>query len=74
MTLTLGRGIPTMNSLRPFLRSDHRKAYLTYEGPVSGERGRVRRVAEGEVEVLARGLSWRVRLRGGAVAGTFEIG
>jgi hypothetical protein len=26
---------------------DHRKAYLTYEGPVSGDRGRVRRVEEG---------------------------
>lgn len=29
---------------------DHRDAYLTYEGPVSGERGHVRRVAQGRTE------------------------
>jgi len=29
----------------------HRRAYLTYEGPVSGDRGRVRRVAKGWCEV-----------------------
>src|SRR6516225_8709545 len=27
--------------------ADHRLAYLTYEGPVSGQRGSVRRIAEG---------------------------
>jgi len=27
--------------------ADHRRAYLTYEGPVSGDRGTVRRVASG---------------------------
>ena len=32
---------------------DHRKAYLTYEGPISGNRGTVRRVAEGEVQITA---------------------
>jgi len=29
---------------------DHRKAYLEYEGPVSGDRGHVRRVDAGAVE------------------------
>lgn len=29
--------------------SDHRREYLDYEGPVSGNRGEVRRVARGEV-------------------------
>jgi hypothetical protein len=27
--------------------SDHRRDYLTYEGPISGDRGHVRRVASG---------------------------
>lgn len=31
---------------------DHRAAYLTYEGGVSGGRGTVMRVAEGQVRVL----------------------
>lgn len=30
---------------------DHRRAYLTYEGPVSGGRGSVRRVASGRYAV-----------------------
>jgi len=33
---------------------DHRLAYLDYEGPVSGERGRVTRVASGEFTWLTR--------------------
>ncbi len=31
---------------------DHRLAYLTYQGPVSGGRGKVRRVCEGVFETL----------------------
>lgn len=31
---------------------DHRRIYLTYEGPVSGNRGSVRRVAQGRCQVL----------------------
>jgi hypothetical protein len=32
--------------------ADHRLAYLDYEGPVSGNRGEVRRADAGEFEVL----------------------
>jgi hypothetical protein len=32
---------------------DHRTAYLTYEGPVSGDRGQVSRVARGEATLDA---------------------
>jgi hypothetical protein len=49
----------------------HRPAYLTYEGEVSGGRGRVRRVDEGTCELLAddpgrvvlrlRGRRWSCR-------------
>jgi hypothetical protein len=31
---------------------DHRREYLTYEGPVSNNRGDVRRVAEGDFELV----------------------
>jgi hypothetical protein len=35
--------------------SDHRRDYLSYEGPVSGGRGQVKRVAEGNFELVSRG-------------------
>ena len=35
---------------------DHRKAYLEYEGPLSGDRGEVRRVDAGYLSVLRAGL------------------
>ena len=41
---------------------DHRRAYLDYEGPISGNRGQVQRVASGSYEVV----SWseeRIELR-----------
>ena len=31
---------------------DHRRAYLEYEGPISGDRGRVQQVARGSYEVV----------------------
>lgn len=34
--------------------NDHRKHYLEYEGPVSGERGEVRRVLAGEYELCSQ--------------------
>ncbi|MGV3486933.1 MAG: hypothetical protein ACO1RT_21135 [Planctomycetaceae bacterium] len=35
---------------------DHRRAYLTFEGPLSGDRGHVRRVESGSFEVLRADL------------------
>lgn len=32
--------------------ADHRAAYLAYEGPVSGDRGRVRRLAQGTCQII----------------------
>ncbi len=34
---------------------DHRLAYLSYEGPISGERGTVRRIDEGQYQILQEG-------------------
>jgi hypothetical protein len=49
---------------------DHRPRYLRYEGPISGDRGAVRRVNEGAVEVLEESdsalecrVQWRQRGR-----------
>jgi hypothetical protein len=37
---------------------DHRRIYLTYEGQISGDRGHVSRVDEGNVRVTRAGTSW----------------
>lgn len=42
---------------------DHRLAYLDYEGPVSGDRGSVERVAAGSYELIeCTPVRWVVRL------------
>ncbi len=44
---------------------DHRRAYLTYEGPVSAGRGSVRRVEQGTYErIVSETGRWVVRLAG----------
>jgi hypothetical protein len=54
--------------------ADHRKDYLTYEGPTSNGAGRVRRLDAGPMDVLEKALGlWRVRLRGNLLAGEFEL-
>ncbi len=37
---------------------DHRAAYLDYEGPVSHDRGQVRRVQEGRCHVIGSAAGW----------------
>jgi hypothetical protein len=45
--------------------ADHRAVYMTYEGPISGGRGEVKRVATGAGECVAAGVgTLRVRLDG----------
>jgi hypothetical protein len=52
----------------------HRKAYLTYEGPISGGRGEVRRVDSGWVEFVAVSSdSYRLQLRGRRLLGAFTL-
>ena len=53
---------------------DHRLAYLDYEGPVSGNRGTVNRVEEGEYEVLAESAGLlQVRLAGKLLQGNLRL-
>ncbi len=53
---------------------DHRKAYLDYEGPVSGGRGSVRRVDAGTFEFeVATPDGYEIRLGGRRLIGRFRI-
>jgi hypothetical protein len=52
----------------------HRMHYLTYEGPLSDNRGIVTIVARGIYEVLQQEEKcWRVLLRGDTIAGVLEL-
>ncbi len=54
--------------------ADHRKDYLTYEGPVSRGRGRVAIVAGGTYETLAESPdAWTIRLDGEVLSGRFTL-
>jgi hypothetical protein len=54
--------------------ADHRRAYLDYEGPVSGDRGHVRRVDRGTWRPIRRTpTSWQIHLEGEHVKGLFEL-
>ncbi len=53
---------------------DHRLAYLDYEGPVAGNRGRVTRVEFGEARSINKDqCSWRVELIGQSFHDTIEL-
>ncbi len=53
---------------------DHRKAYLDYQGPVSGGRGIVTRVDRGTYELLGTDEeSWTLRLQGTRLVGDFRL-
>lgn len=54
--------------------ADHRAAYLTYEGSISGDRGHVARVDEGQVEILHQGeVQWSFVLLGKTLSGRFGL-
>jgi hypothetical protein len=54
--------------------ADHRKAYLDYEGPVSQNRGHVRRADAGTVEFEDSGPDrFAISLRGGCLTGRFHL-
>lgn len=53
---------------------DHRKAYLTYRGPISRGRGRVAIYDSGGYTLLARGdRTWVFELRGTRLSGVFSL-
>lgn len=53
---------------------EHRPAYLDYEGPLSGDRGKVRRVSSGTYELLEKNSQrWRVLFHGDELTGVWTI-
>src|SRR5215510_1835254 len=57
LTFRLGQRLdqlPCGQSLAACRIADHRPAYLGYEGPVSGDRGRVSRLARGSIQKWER--------------------
>jgi hypothetical protein len=54
--------------------SDHRKSYLSYEGPVSRGRGEVHIVDGGSYELVQQEAGrWVLRLEGRRLAGWFVL-
>jgi len=63
-------GVPLAARLLP----DHRLIYLTFEGPISGDRGCVRRVAEGVFQTIEWRVDHvRVQLSGAQLVGEVDL-
>lgn len=53
---------------------DHRRMYLEYEGPVSGDRGTVRRHDSGSCEVRVQAVDrWHIQFHGERLIGDYEL-
>jgi hypothetical protein len=66
--------IPNFTSLHARKIFDHRRAYLTYEGEVSNNRGRVKRIDEGTI-VAHRWTpdSIDITMSGSLISGRFKL-
>ncbi len=54
--------------------ADHRLAYLTYEGPVSRNRGQVQRLDSGQCEIVSQDDGrWLVQFKGQLINGSFLL-
>jgi hypothetical protein len=54
--------------------ADHRRAYLEYEGPISGGRGEVTRVDRGTWRPIEQGpITWLIQLEGASLKGTYRL-
>jgi DNA polymerase Ligase (LigD) len=54
---------------------DHRRDYLEYEGPISGERGEITRVDAGNFETISESRQhWQIELYGELLSGTVTLG
>jgi hypothetical protein len=74
---TAGQASSGTGACRLRLQADHRRAYLTFQGAVSGGRGGVERVDEGACEMLAPRATepedMCVRLAGARLKGCFRL-
>jgi hypothetical protein len=63
-----------MNIVEAEALGDHRRDYLEYEGPVSGERGQVTRIDAGVFETIDESRqSWQVELCGEHIRGRVTL-
>ena len=53
---------------------DHRRFYLDYEGPLTGDRGTVTRWDAGTYEGEPAGEEWTIQLTGGRLRGPAHLG
>ena len=66
--------VAAMNTVPAERLADHRLAYLDYEGPVSGDRGHVRRLDAGTFAVRQDSSNvWEVELSGAVVSGILSL-
>jgi len=66
--------LATANEVAATELPDHRTAYLDYEGPVSGGRGMVTRIAAGTFDTLSQSPDrWEVRVAGRDLAGQIKL-
>jgi hypothetical protein len=56
---------PVTKETKLELLGEHRRDYLTYEGPISGARGMVRRVVSGTYEMSGDGSKMRIEFKSG---------
>ena len=53
---------------------DHRRDYLSYQGPIGGGRGTVRIIDAGRCRILVRSRdTWRIQLAGRQAQGVFTV-
>ena len=53
---------------------DHRRLYLDYEGPISGDRGHVERHDHGMCRLVIQGdLDWDLSFQGGRLNGDYRL-
>jgi len=66
--------LPAGRTIEATRINDHRKAYLDYAGPVSGDRGRVDPADRGRLGILAASEDlWEFDLDGDQLQGRFEL-
>ncbi len=54
--------------------ADHRRAYLDYQGPVSGDRGLVIRIDRGRLMIQEASVArWTFRLQGACLNGIYRL-
>lgn len=61
------------DAVQAFRIGEHRRLYLDYEGPISGNRGDVRQYDSGQCQVISLDECWQVQFEGKHLSGWFEL-